>query len=218
MGNKTLLITIKPQHLCNILNGIKTIEVRKNKNLANAVKKLIGKYDGNCRIKCVCSKSDLWLIHDKRCNYYYTLKKSKSAVMDIEDIILNGKVACEIVVDKVGGITYGQNGLFQDIFISDVTDNLCKDSCLTYNEIDKYLENKSFFHKDGYALHIKTVIPYEKPKELKEFYKVGYHNALNESWQEIETSRFFSKELIENIRSDYRLIKAPQNFCYVEEE
>lgn len=45
-------------------------------------------------------------------------------------------------------------------------DDLCKQSCLTADELDDYLKSEN-----GYAIHIKNLRIFDKPKELNEFYK-----------------------------------------------
>lgn len=170
---KKLIITIKPQHLCNILNGIKTIEVRKNKNLANTVKKLIAE-NGKCHIKCACSKSnkfDLdndgkkWFCWDKKSHHY----PFKNLNVDY----YNGKIVCEIVVDMIEEIYFVShcdgNSLETDYMPMSL---LLKSSCLTKEELGNYLclNKEGIFvwgETYGYALHIKRVIPYEKPQENK---------------------------------------------------
>jgi len=160
---KKIIITIKPQHLCNELNGIKTIEVRKNENLANAVKKIIGE-NGECRIKCACSKSnefDLdndgkkWFCWDKK-SHHYPFKN-----LDVD--YYNGAIVCEIVINKVEEIKV-YNVIEVNVYKTDeiCAMDLCKKSCLTQADFERYLGNKN-----GYALHIKSVIPYEKPQENK---------------------------------------------------
>lgn len=72
---KAILITIKPQHLCNILNGRKLGEVRKNKALINAIKKEIAEKD-KATIYCICSKSKEKLFH-------YTYKTRWTASEDV---------------------------------------------------------------------------------------------------------------------------------------
>lgn len=54
--------SFKPQPLCDILNGIKTIEIVKNGKFANIVKKEIAK-NGECRIECTCDESKDKLFH-----------------------------------------------------------------------------------------------------------------------------------------------------------
>ena len=170
---KKLIITIKPQHLCNILNGIKTIEVRKNKNLANAVKKLIAE-NGECHIKCACSKSkefDLdndgkkWFCWDKKSHHY----PFKNLNVDY----YNGSIVCEIVIDKVEEIvqTTLDNGVGYDyIYDTDtlLAQNFYKKSCLDNWDLLNYFGYKYGNGEIvGYAIHIKSVIPYEKPQENK---------------------------------------------------
>lgn len=66
--------------------------------------------------------------------------------------------------------------------------DLLKASCLNDNEIYNYLDCK-----DGYAIHIKNLNVFDKPKELSDFYK---------STNEI------------TFEPPLPLIKAPQNMCY----
>lgn len=165
---KKLIITIKPQHLCNILNGIKTIEARKNKNLANAVKKLIAE-NGECHIKCACSKStefDLdndgreWFCWDKK-SHHYPFK-------NLHDYY-NGNIVCEIVVDKVEDIekvetAYINGKSYTSYELKHMNEGtLCNRACLKWSELWDYFYNA----KTRYALHIKSAIPYEKPQENK---------------------------------------------------
>ena len=45
MTMKAIMISIKPKWCAKIMNGEKTIEVRKSKVLANAIQKLIDDYE-----------------------------------------------------------------------------------------------------------------------------------------------------------------------------
>lgn len=180
---KKLIITIKPQHLCNILNGIKTIEVRKNKILANAAKKLIAE-NGECHIKCACSKSkefDLdndgkkWFCWDKKSHHY----PFKNLNVDY----YNGSIVCEIIVDSIDEIVMGLCPRTRNMPIEDQENELqtidfeekelCAKACLTRYELHDYFnsvfeKSNDWWHEIfGYTLHIKSVIPYEKPQENK---------------------------------------------------
>lgn len=184
MENKLIVITIKPQHLCNILNGIKTIEIRKNKNLANAVEKVIAE-NGECHIKCACSKSKPYLnsleymdlkwfwLEDK--DILGVTENSKKATNGLENGLyrrLNGYIVCEIVVDKVEEIrcSWGSNFIDwskypaderYDYYIGNEMDtcDICRVACLEMEKLDNYLKGKK-----GYALHIKSVIPCKVPQ------------------------------------------------------
>lgn len=94
------------------------------------------------------------------------------------------------------------------------TDNFTKDSCLTIQELENYLWSNILF---GYAIHITNLEIFDKPKELKEFYKVGYkeewHNLLEcaEKYKGV-----FGGKDFDQIDHKYRLTRAPQSWCYVE--
>ncbi len=70
-------------------------------------------------------------------------------------------------------------------------------SCLTSSMLDKY--------KPNYAIHIKNLYKFIKPKELKDLYiKGGYHNA----------EQMFTDEIQINGEWFHPMKKAPQNMCY----
>lgn len=54
-----------------------------------------------------------------------------------------------------------------------------KDSCLTFNEVRKYI-GKTFFDKPFYGWRISDLKIYDKPKELSEFKKAGF--MTEEEW------------------------------------
>lgn len=86
-------------------------------------------------------------------------------------------------------------------------DDLLTKSYLTTKELDNYLG----YDKTGYAIHISDLEIFDKPKELSEFYKVGFNKALKESLN----SKPYPLSSV-RIEKQYQLTKAPQNFCYVE--
>lgn len=181
---RKLIITAKTQHLCSILNGNKAYEARKNKNLANAVKKIIAE-NGECRIKCACSNSKPYLnsleymglkwfwLEDK--DILGVTENSKKATNGFENGLyrrLNGYIVCEIVVDKVehlewacwsgGSAANPEIGYFLDDGSRLKKEFIAEKCSLSMDEFFDYFECG-----EGYLFHIKTVIPYEEPQENK---------------------------------------------------
>lgn len=72
--------------------------------------------------------------------------------------VLNGKIVaeCEVEVEK---ITLLQKEIFYTPTLN--TKELLEKSCLTKEQLDKYLSKK-----DGYALHIKNLKAFDKPRIL----------------------------------------------------
>ena len=157
---KSLLIAIKPKFCAKIMNGEKTIEVRKNKALASAIQKLIVE-NGYADIYVYCSKD----------------KKRKLEYCDINDgcwcandggDYYNGKVVFKFRCYKVEEISWqiGVYELDQQGF-SDFLDKCCLGFC----ELKNYLNKKN-----GYAIHISDLEIFDKPKYLTEYYKSYVEN------------------------------------------
>ena len=203
---KSILISIKPKWVAKILNGEKTIEVRKNKALASAIQKLIDE-NGYADIYVYCSKSNTQYLIGSKNKVCEILTKSAGATFspNIDKYIGNGKVIFKFRCYKVGVIHDFIESLEETepsnrhITISNQEELLSK-SCLTKEEIKTYGGN--------YAIHINDLEIFDKPKELSEFYKVGHYEDLDD---------YFTDEKHINGKWCIPLTKAPQNFCYVEE-
>lgn len=182
MGNKSILMSIQPQWVCKILNGEKTIEVRK---------KFPKDYVGWVYIYCTKGKrnGDNWLR-----KYPFCLSKNIYQVQDDNFNALNGYVVARFWCDKVEEIKlpytkFGSservNGEVERTLQTQAMDEktLLNKSCLSEEEIYKYLNFKHSPNYCGCAIHILKLDVFDKPKELSEF----------------------------------GVVKAPQNFCYVED-
>ena len=155
-----LAITIKPQHLVNILNGKKLGEVRKNKSLINAIKKEIAE-KGKATIYCICSKGGKGLtmsINGYRLAYNNKLGR-----------VFNGKVVCKFECKKIEELYTGEDGGYYTDSIQE-DDKVEKLSCLDTGDIEEYLNGSI-----GYFIHISNLTIFDKPKELKELkHLIGY--------------------------------------------
>lgn len=76
-----------------------------------------------------------------------------------------GKVIGEFICDKVYSIKNQGNRFVVANEKQGVTNEIARQSCLDYYDMDNYLDNK-----DGYGLHISDLKIYDKPRELIEFY------------------------------------------------
>lgn len=140
---KAILMSIRPEWVAKILNGEKTIEIRK---------RFPSDYVG-------------WV-------YIYCTKDKKYANLINRGGFLTGMVVARFWCDKVEEInscdvpfTFDQTirDFFTDTF-NDM-DDLLKASCLDYYSLEQYLK----YRKTGYAIHINDLEIFDEPKEISEF-------------------------------------------------
>ena len=191
MKHKAIAITIKPQHLVNILNGTKTLEIRKNKALYNAIKKMIAE-KGKATIVAVCSKGNTALFYNWRLRQYWTRKARDYRVY--EDA-LNGKVVCKWECDRVEELYFYDE--YATLYLETEIKYFYKKCCLNQKDLFDYLG----FRK-GYAIPIQNLVVFERAKELKELkHLIGYWH-----FGCLEKPIYVGLE------------KAPQNYAWVEVE
>lgn len=87
-------------------------------------------------------------------------------------------------------------------------DTLLADACLTKDELEKYLDGGV-----GFGWHISDLKIYDTPKELIEFHTWKKCKSCNKSGYE-STACIYD----ENCIIPAAITKAPQSWCYVEEE
>ena len=197
---KAILISIQPKWVAKILNGEKTIEIRKT----------MPKCDLPIDVYIYCCKDKLSLTqylykdgwgYDAVPNYNY----AKSIGCAKEK--LNGKVVAKFTLNKVEEIRYLHCGNFYHFEYGMIT-----------SKINEYLEPKGY----AYAWHIDSLEIFDKPKELSEFEKVGSYN--NPTIKCKKKERGWCNYGISPYRGKWvgcekaRLTKAPQSWCYVEVE
>ena len=151
---KAILMSIRPEWVAKILNGEKTIEIRK---------RFPSDYVGWVYIYCTKDNELLCQID----NEWNTIKVVRGAKLKS---IYNGKVVARFWCDKVEQIIFGTT-LYNDLgfFTCDLHDfDLYKQSCLTKKEMQNYLKIKPN-GLSGYAIHITNLEIFDKPKEISEF-------------------------------------------------
>ena len=153
---KAVLISIRPEWVKKILDGEKTLEVRKNRpNMETPFKVYI-----------YCTNQKNVILWNAR-SYIYVDDHNHNAF----DRCWNGSVVGEFVCDKITWLNHvGFSGL-PGILLVAMRDRCTIDgsfdfseSCLTTPQIEKYLGGK-----DGYAWHISNLEIYDTPKPLSEF-------------------------------------------------
>ena len=186
---KGILLSIKPKYVSMILNKDKTIEIRKRfpKDYVGWVyiyctkeQGLARLYNGRWNDTFVCEKD----ITDNEFKRMYSGYDGK------------GKVVARFWCDKVEEIYNDSDEYYESYYQTDTLamEDLCEQSCLDYNELNDYL-----CEEQGKAIHITNVQPFDKPKELDEFWNNG--------------------KKVKGHKGTYqysKLTRAPQSWCYVE--
>lgn len=209
MENKAILMSIQPNWVAKILNGEKTIEVRKKfpKDYVGWVYIYCTKKDDLCSMQKLCHNDRFICGKDFDNRDFPHLHSGYNG---------KGKVVARFWCDKVSVIER-YCGTF--IPISGYTTFLDKRysyqglkeaTCLNDEELFRYLG-----YKNGYAIHIIDLKPFDKPKEMKEFRHFNKPNCDSCPFQySIDFECEYHKEVD---CDDIPLTKAPQNFCYVED-
>lgn len=191
---KAILMSIRPEWVAKILNGEKTIEIRK---------KFPKDYVGWVYIYVTKGKDRLvWDIDGHICidNEHY-------AYGDEE---LNGKVVARFWCDKVEEIVFSLKGMETK---SLNTKELLKSSCLTNEQLENYLPTSN-----GKAIHITKLEIFDKPKEIGEFRK--YCDKHFNWWTNkcLGCKAYTPDTDIEDYcnKNKLSLTRAPESWCYVE--
>lgn len=173
--NKQVLISVRPENAVNILNGSKTIELRKvvlkwvleEVEKGNAVKFLMYVTKNKPHIKVEYYTDE---------NPAYIYKGSK--LMEKYHDFANGKVVASFEVSKIDGIAVFKryNGVgYEHLYFTDSGDYIDKEACVDQYEMDNYFRkygSKRVNDGDavGYALHISNLKVFDTPKKLSDYY------------------------------------------------
>ena len=197
---KSLLIAIKPKWCAKIMNGEKTIEVRKE-NVGKTVQKLIDEQGfADIYVYCTKGKSLIYTDGTDGKGDYVDYKYYESYKGDKNDIG-SGKVIFKFRCYKVEEILPFEEyespfGMAYKLTKDKIV--CCQKAQLTYDEYNHCLKGKN-----GCAIHISDLEIFDEPKELSEFRK----------WYRV----FESTEKVD-VLPDIKLRKAPQSMVYIEVE
>ena len=194
--SKAVLISIRPKWCEKIVNGNKTIEVRKTRPKMNTPFK--------CYIYCTL----------QGCNEFFRVdlggdvaKWNRGKWADRK-----GKVVGEFTCDRIDWITHiGYTGIpnLVETRICDAATmrtspvgGLLNAACLTPKMLNDYLA-----WGDGYGWHITDLRTYDAPRELSEFERPYECNECDAKWA-TECNA---------CHEEGKIKRAPQSWCYVEE-
>lgn len=154
--NKAILMSIQPKWLVKILNGDKTIEIRKTMP--------------KCELPI-----DVYLYSTKDKSHLYfgdlTRQYETDSYKNKWGDELNGKVVAKFTLNKVEVIA--------DEEVVKV-DELLKKSCLIIDELFEYM----VWDEKSYAYHIDNLVIFDKPMQLSEFYKSRFEpNKITDAYE-----------------------------------
>ena len=166
--NKAIMISQSPHDIVKILNGYAKLLI---------YNKLPKNYEGWIYIYCNKGPKDYCLCGGPNWpeQWFYTYSPMHNGI----NSDYQGKVLARFWCNKVGGVAYTQDCNFHDTLISDVSDDIYTESCLSYTAIDNYFKRKDGRHIPGYAVRITKLEIFDKPMELKDFkvYDKSYDNV-----------------------------------------
>ena len=188
---KAIMISIKPQWVEKILNGEKTIEIRKT----------MPKCELPCKVYIYCTKGKTTIDYIERkgeLDWFGNIAE-KTLILTSPKYKFSmgeklGKVVAEFILNKVDTLERDLNDWLPKNRY-DVSNELLKDINLNQEQLWNYGQGKTL-----YAWYIDDLKIYDKPKELSEFSSISKRMKGKES-------RF----------SSHLLQRPPMSWCYVEE-
>lgn len=199
---KSIMLSIRSEWFEKILNGEKTIEIRKTMPKCELPVKVY--------IYCTKNKPYLYRIDDDN-NFELTNKLRFPEDCFVKDYnAQNGKVVAEFVLKEIDSLVSHQEARFDtwNFKDRDALDKCLKDSCLSMEKIVDYIGDS----KDAYAWHISNLKIYDKPKELIEFsqpFAKECKMCVSYTRKHICGCGIANKCLV--------LTRPPQSWCYVED-
>ena len=196
---KSILLAIQSQHAVKILNGEKTLELRKS-----VPKGFVGwVYIYVTKSKPYLGRNENYGWQHKDRFGYALYNIPHFGDLKLNDGIgdLNGKIVARFwfdeydIIEKLDLYDRYELGIFKGKFKGKIGEPLgwndCKRLCLEEDEIYNYIKKKR-----GYAWHIKKLEIFDVPKELGDFYTK-------------------SKDSVYSMTFINQVIKAPQSWMYV---
>lgn len=197
------MISIQPQWVEKILNGEKTIEIRKT----------MPKCELPCKVYIYCTKSKKDYV--TKCDDGEIIFANDGEIGSWGECVLNGKVVAEFTLNKVSTYDWDTDFLNTKQNMYYIKSGEADKTCLTYEQLCDYGKGK-----DLYGWHIDNLKIYDKPKELDEFY--GAKECPYKDWGDIDNigcweycCEMFSRG--ECRFGHLKLERPPQSWCYVEE-
>lgn len=204
-------MSIKSKWVAKILNGEKTIEIRKRfpKDYRGWVYIYCTKEDDLCCIKRI--DKDRYI-----CGKDFDTRDFPQLASGYNG---KGKVVARFWCDKVENVHCNSYGLETSEHWYRTTDKhereLLNECALNFEELDDYL-----CFGNGYAVHISKLEIFDKPKELHEFMPIKWNKCNvkdKNGLYQCDRCPFGGNWWEHGGECRYGpLIKAPQSFCYIE--
>ena len=191
--SKAVMLSIRPKWCEKIVNGEKTIEVRKTKPKLETPFK--------CYIYCTMDHPYISV----SCGELDKLNYRTNTVGRC-----NGKVIGEFTCDRIFPINIFDNGSIQNWLFEHM-----ERSCLTYEEIADYIGNG----KTGHGWHISDLKIYDAPKDLNEFWLPPELYCEKERCGGCPYDQVADVNGEYSFDCEWKrpLTRPPQSWCYVEE-
>ena len=187
--SKAVLISIRPKWCEKIINGEKTVEVRKTRPKLETPFK--------CYIYCTVGRAGydaLWILDAPTREEYSFIAVSAYLENPKGANKGNSKVIGEFICDRI----------YELAPLNHAPDDVEKQACMTREEIVDYLRGT------GYGWHIVNLKIYDTPRELSEF-----RRACPNSWY-CESCAMYRENNGTCGNESLQLKRAPQSWCYVE--
>lgn len=210
---KAILISIRPQWVEKILNGIKKDEIRKGTAIGKAINRLIEEQGvAPMLIYCTHGRHLLDLRkEDTKDNYRLTTQNKSNNVRWSYPPLLNGKVVARFnaTADKFEWDSCARDN--DGYWLENGNKLDLKPTCLSYEELFDYIKGG-----EGTAIHIQDLEIFDKPKEISEFnaYCKGEMKCLHCKHHWTDDSSGYSIDKC----GRKPLTRAPQSFCFIEIE
>lgn len=212
---KAVMISIQPKWCELISSGKKTIEVRKTRP----------KIETPFKCYIYATKPKKWFRFSSigfTSNEILWLSDGKVKMCDGFEFWADGKeyqplcrkVIGEFVCDRIDNFLVFENGSVQYWNYHDL-----EKSCLTYDEISKYIGK----NREGYGWHISDLVIYDKPRELSEFYlqceEYGKTGTIDTPKKCKKCRYQYTWDLVSKCRIDGKrpITRPPRSWQYVEE-
>lgn len=143
---KHIMISIKPEWVAKILNGEKTLEIRKSMPTCELP----------CKVYIYCTRAKT--INKKLVRYKSPVNNKYKFTIGYYGDRFDGRIVAEFTLKIIDKITDLNNFMNRDY--------ICQNAKLTEKELWDYSSGGS---KTMYGWHIDNLIIYDKPKDLSEF-------------------------------------------------
>lgn len=190
---KSVLYSIQPWHVANILSGDKDLEIRlRIPNLKPPYKAYIYCTMGN----------------PKKPSDYLFINYEKKPVFGEPHLnrCCNGKVVAEFVCDYTKDFLWAENEYPYKGGEYVISDDELERTCLTYQQLCDYGDQR-----DLHGIHISELKVYDEPKKLSEFRRPCDNSLFCES------CGMYSNNTGRCGNAALAITRPPQSWCYVEE-